>query len=119
MEIGVGNTCRLSASSRTSPYQSIIWPGSLHGISKDTKGAQDPRNTRKQHEIYGKTFQTLRLGQKPIYTAHLDNPKAVYGTLWEDWGTGRADAMEEFAGKASLPEMVRNGVAIELCLLQP
>ncbi|TGO24665.1 hypothetical protein BPAE_0097g00090 [Botrytis paeoniae] len=53
----------------------------------------------KQHDIYGKTFQALRLGGTTIYTAHPDNLKAVYGTNWKEWGTGRADAMVPFCGR--------------------
>ncbi|KAF7860542.1 uncharacterized protein EAF02_010776 [Botrytis sinoallii] len=53
----------------------------------------------KQHDIYGKTFQALRLGRTTIYTAHPDNLKAIYGTNWKEWGTGRADAMEPFCGR--------------------
>ncbi|KAF7883035.1 hypothetical protein EAF00_011524 [Botryotinia globosa] len=53
----------------------------------------------KQHDTYGKTFQALRLGRTTIHTAHPDNLKAIYGTNWKDWGTGRADAMEPFCGR--------------------
>ena len=53
----------------------------------------------KQHDIYGKTFQALRLGRTTFYTAHPDNLKAIYGTDWKKWGTGRANAMEPFCGR--------------------
>lgn len=53
----------------------------------------------KQHDVYGKTFQASRLGRTTIYTVHPDNLKAVYGTNWKEWGTGRADAMEPFCGR--------------------
>ncbi|KAB8293055.1 hypothetical protein EYC80_007415 [Monilinia laxa] len=52
----------------------------------------------KHHEIYGKTFQALRLGRTTIYTADPDNLTAVFGTNWKEWGTGRANAMEPFCG---------------------
>ncbi|KAA8566476.1 hypothetical protein EYC84_009038 [Monilinia fructicola] len=48
--------------------------------------------------MYGKTFQALRFGRTTIYTADPDNLKAIYGTCWKDWGTGRANAMEPFCG---------------------
>lgn len=53
----------------------------------------------KQHEKYGKTFQASCLGQTTIHTAHPENLKAIYGTRWKEWGTGRADAMEPFCGR--------------------
>ncbi|KAF7943521.1 hypothetical protein EAE96_011444 [Botrytis aclada] len=53
----------------------------------------------KQHDIYGKTFQALSLGRTMIYTAHPDNLRAIYGTSWKEWGTGRAEAMEPFCGR--------------------
>ncbi|KAF7912144.1 uncharacterized protein EAF01_001165 [Botrytis porri] len=53
----------------------------------------------KQHDTHGKTLQALRLGRTMLYTAHPDNLKAMYGTNWKDWGTGRADAMEPFCGR--------------------
>ncbi|KAI9643612.1 hypothetical protein NHQ30_008234 [Ciborinia camelliae] len=53
----------------------------------------------KQHEIYGKTFQALLLGRSTIHTAHPDNLKAVYGSHWKAWGTGRVDTMEPFCGR--------------------
>ncbi|KAF7876347.1 hypothetical protein EAF04_001440 [Stromatinia cepivora] len=53
----------------------------------------------KQHDIYGKTFQALRFGRTTIYTVHPENLKAIYGTNWKKWGTGRADAMEPFCGR--------------------
>ncbi|CAD6455059.1 34faba6f-1d64-4a46-8146-295d2341e539 [Sclerotinia trifoliorum] len=60
----------------------------------------------KQHDMYGKTFQALRLGRTTIYTVHPDNLKAIYGTNWKEWGTGRADAMETFCGRGFI---TRNG----------
>ncbi|QSZ31172.1 hypothetical protein DSL72_000735 [Monilinia vaccinii-corymbosi] len=71
----------------------------LFGGSLKTRNQHKILETNaKHHETYGKTFQALRLGRTTIYTAHPENLKAVYGTHWKEWGTGRASSMEPFCG---------------------
>jgi cytochrome P450 len=51
------------------------------------------------HNTYGSTFIAKSIGKQIFHTWHPDNLKAIFGTKWKDWGTGRFQAMDPFCGR--------------------
>jgi len=74
----------------------------LDGFWKTLKLKQRRQSLQALADLYkthGNTFTVTLLGGKVIHTAHPENLKAVFGTRWKHWGTGRLKAMEPFSGR--------------------